>query len=294
MSARGDEQTRGLALVLLSTLAYGAMPIFAKAAYGAGVTAVTLLAWRFTLATGLFALLAAGHGPAGLRPRDHVRLWGIGAVFVVNAMAYFKGLERLPASTTAVLVYTYPVMVTLLSGFLGFDRFTLRGLVSALMAFSGCAFTAGGVQGGGTGVALVLFSALLYAVYLILGSRFAADLPPAAAASHTAQAAAAICVPWAASQGTVLLPPAPRAWAAVAAIAALSTVVALRALLSGMARIGAVRAAVLSSFEVVVSLVLSALFLGERLGPRQLAGAGLILGAVVLQNLGLLRSFRPS
>jgi drug/metabolite transporter (DMT)-like permease len=136
---------------------------------------------------------------------------------------------------------------------------------------------------------LILTSAFLYAVYMLLGSRFAAHLPAEAAASHTAQAAAAVCVPWAALQGTVLLPPVPRAWAAVFAIAALSTVVALRALLSGMARIGPVRAAVLSSFEVVVTLTLAALFLGETLGPRQLAGAALILGAVAFQNLGLLR-----
>jgi drug/metabolite transporter (DMT)-like permease len=56
-----------------------------------------------------------------------------------------------------------------------------------------------------------------------------------------------------------------------------------------MSRIGAVRASVLSSFEVVVTLVLAAVFLGEVLGPRQIAGAALILGAVVFQNLGVLR-----
>lgn len=288
MSAPKDEQSKGLALVLLSTFAYGAMPIFAKTAYAAGVKAAPLLAWRFTLATVLFALFATGRS-RGLAWRDHFRLWGLGGVFVVNALAYFKALETLPASTAAVLVYTYPVIVTLLSGFLGFDRFTLRGLLSALLAFSGCAFTAGAVQGGGPGVWLILLSAFLYSVYMLLGSRFAAHLPAEASASHTVQAAAVVCVPWAALQGTVLLPPSPRAWAAVLAIAAVSTVVALRALLSGMARIGPVRTAVLSSFEVVVTLCLAALFLGEHLGPRQLAGAALILGAVVLQNLGLLR-----
>ncbi len=34
---------------------------------------------------------------------------------------------------------------------------------------------------------------------------------------------------------------------------------------------------------------LAALFLGERRGPPQLGGAALILGAVLLQNLGTLR-----
>src|SRR6266581_2834444 len=55
--------------------------------------------------------------------------------------------------------------------------------------------------------------------------------------------------------------------------------------------VGPARAAVLSSFEVVVTMALSITLLGERLGPRQWLGAALILGAVVLQNLGALRPF---
>ena len=288
MAAPRDEQTKGLLLVLLSTLAYGAMPIFGKVAYASGVTAAPLLAWRFVIATAVFALIATPKSK-GLALRDRLRLWSIGIVFVVNALCYFKALETVPASTASVLVYTYPVMVTLLSGLLGFDYFTLRGLLSALLAFGGCALTAGSVEGGGPGVWLVLVSAFLYSVYMLLGSRFAAHLPAEATASHTAQAAAAFCVPFAILQGTVWLPPSPSAWIAVFAIAAVCTVVALRALLSGMARIGAVRAAVLSSLEVVVTMALAAVFLREHLGPRQLGGAALILGAVLLQNLGALR-----
>jgi len=288
MAVVRDEQTKGFLLVLLSTLAYGAMPIFGKVAYAAGARATSLLAWRFALATLLFALFATAKSK-GLARRDHFRLWAIGSVFVTNALCYFKGLESVPASTAALIVYTYPVMVTLISGVLGLDRFTLRGLVAAGMAFTGCALTAGTVEHGGPGVWLVLISALLYSIYMILGSRYAAHLPAEATASHTAQASAALCIPFALSQGEVLLPPEPRAWVAVLAIAFLSTVVALRALLSGMARIGAVKAAVLSSFEVVVTLILAALFLGEELGTRSLVGAALILGAVVLQNLATLR-----
>ena len=182
-------------------------------------------------------------------------------------------------------------MVTLLSGLLGFDRFTLRELIAAAPGLLGLRPHRGRRGRGGPGVWLILLSAFLYAVYMLLGSRFASHLPAEASASHTAQAAAACACPGRRCRAA-LLPPDPRAWAAVFAIAAVCTVVALRALLSGMARIGAVRAAVLSSFEVVVTLTLAALFLGEDLGPRQLAGAALILGAVVFQNLGVLRRWR--
>jgi drug/metabolite transporter (DMT)-like permease len=44
--------------------------------------------------------------------------------------------------------------------------------------------------------------------------------------------------------------------------------------------------------EVVVTMTLAVVVLGERLGPRQWAGAALILGAVALQNAAELRRLR--
>ena len=59
--------------------------------------------------------------------------------------------------------------------------------------------------------------------------------------------------------------------------------------LAGMALVGPTRASVLGSLEVIVTLVLAFLLLGERLSAWQWAGAGLILGALAFQSLGVLR-----
>ena len=285
MSGTADDQKRGLVLVFTSTLAYGAMPIFAKTTYEAGLESVTLLAWRFVLATLLFALLPSRARP-GLAWGDHARLWGIGSVFVGNAILYFEGLKRLPASTTAVIVYTYPVIVTLLSAAFGLEALTVRGVLAAVLAFSGCALTAGGVVAGGRGVVFALASAFIYATYIVLCSRFIHGVPPDVASLHLAQVATLGIGAWAWLHGGMALPRDPLAWLIVAAIAVLCTVVAMYAFLAGLYRVGPGRAAVLSSLEVLVTLALAYAFLGERLGPRQAAGALLILGAVVLQNLG--------
>ena len=66
-------------------------------------------------------------------------------------------------------------------------------------------------------------------------------------------------------------------------------IVSMIAFLAGMAIIGPSRAAVLSSLEVLVTLVFAFLLLGERLTLPQWAGAALIMGAVVFQNMGALR-----
>jgi drug/metabolite transporter (DMT)-like permease len=284
------DETRGLTLVALSTVAYGILPILGKVAYGAGVAVMPLLAWRYVVAAAF--LLALERGP---RPPlgERVRLWAIGSVFVVNSIAYFRALERIPASVTALVLYTYPVIVALLAALVGVERLTGRAVLAALGAFAGCALTARGAPADAplslSGVAWALVAALVYASYIVLSSRFGAGVPARVLALHLAQASAVACVAASLAGEGLSLPLDPRGLLAVAGIGVVSTVVAMIAFLAGMALVGPTRASVLSSLEVVVTLVLAFLFLGERLGPAQWAGAALILGAVAFQNIGALR-----
>jgi drug/metabolite transporter (DMT)-like permease len=284
------DETRGLALVALSTIAYGVLPILGKVAYATGVQALPLLAWRYVIAAALIAILQRGPRPP---LRERVRLWAIGSVFVFNSIAYFRALEEIPASVTALVLYTYPVIVALLAAAVGLERLTWRALLATLGAFAGCALTAGGAPGGEplrlSGVGWALAAALVYASYIVLSSRFGAGVPARVLALHLAQAAAVLCVAFSLADRGLALPLDPRGLLAVAGIGVVSTVVAMTTFLAGMALIGPTRASVLSSLEVIVTLVLAFAFLGERLGPWQWAGAALILGAVAFQSLGALR-----
>ncbi len=284
--AKEAAETRGIVLVLVSAVAYGTLPVLAKLAYGTGIRPAALLAARFAIASALFALLTRRKAPPW---RERLRLWGLGLVFVTNTFTYFTALETVPAATVALLIYSYPVIVTLLAALAGLEILRLRSLVSAVLAFAGCAFTASGPVAGGSGVGFALVTAVIYAVYIVLGTRFGAGVPAETAALHVSQVCAAAYIPWALFEGRGI-PADPWPWLLVVAIAVVPTVIALRTFLSGLARIGPARAAVLSSLEVVVTMALSLTLLGERLGPRQWLGAALILGAVVLQNLGALRS----
>lgn len=284
------DETRGLALVALSTVAYGVLPILGKVAYSAGVRPLPLLAWRYAIAAALIALLERGPRPA---LRDRLSLWAIGAVFVFNSIAYFRALEEIPASVIALVLYTYPVIVALLAALLGVERLTRRALLAAASAFAGCALTAGGARSGQppapSGVAWALVAAVVYASYIVLSSRFGRGFPARVLALHLAQAAAVICVAFALADGGLAVPLDARGLLAVAGIGVVSTVVAMTVFLAGMAIVGPTRASVVSSLEVLVTLVLAFALLGERLGPGQWAGAALILGAVALQNAAALR-----
>jgi drug/metabolite transporter (DMT)-like permease len=276
--------------VALSTLAYGIQPLFGKAAYAAGVAPLTLLAWRYLIALVCLELLERGPRPP-LATR--LRLWGVGSVFVVNSVAYFMALEALPASVTALLLYSYPVIVALLAALVGVEALTWRSLVAAVAAFTGCALTAGGLglSAGlpARGVAWALVAAAVYASFVVLSSRFGADVGARVQALHLMQVSTLLCCVMALLGPGFSVPSEAKAILSIVAMAVVSTIVSMTAFLAGMAIIGPSRASVLSSLEVLVTLVLAFLLLGERLSPPQWAGAALILGAVAFQNAGALR-----
>jgi len=283
-------EARGLVLIAISTIAYGVQPIFGKVAYAAGVEPLPLLAWRYLIALVCLELLERGRRPP-LRVR--MRLWGLGSVFVFNSIAYFMALDALPASVTALVLFSYPVIVAVLAALTGVERLTGRALLAALAAFAGCALTAGGLRLDSglpaRGIAWALAAAVVYAGFVVLSSRFGGGVPARMLALHLVQVAAVLCAVFALLGPGLSLPRDPRAWLSVAAIAVVSTVVSMTLFLAGMALVGPSRASVLSSLEVLVTLVLAFLLLGERLSPQQWAGAALILGAVAFQNAAALR-----
>lgn len=284
------DDLRGAALVLASTVAYGSMAILAKIAYAGGVGPVGLLAFRFALASALFA--AGARGARALPWRLRVRLWALGAVFVVNAVSYFTALRLAPASLVSVLVFTYPIMVMFLGALFGLEPLAVRGLLAAALATAGATLAVGGSAAGATatGVVLALVAAFLYAAYVVIGSRLVATVPTEAVARHVVGASAVLAAPWAWLRGELVLPGSASAWLSLLVIGTVSTYVAMRAFLAGVERIGAGRASVLSTTEVFVTVGLAATLLGEPLGLRQLSGAGLVLAAVLLQNVSALRA----
>ncbi|WP_009970303.1 DMT family transporter, partial [Burkholderia pseudomallei] len=76
-------------------------------------------------------------------------------------------------------------------------------------------------------------------------------------------------------------PRAAAGWAALVAIALVSTVAAMLAFFAGLARLGAARTSMLSTLEPVVTVALAAALFGETLTPLQWAGGVAILAAVL-------------
>src|SRR5438128_12693014 len=133
-----NRDAMGVALVIGSACCFGTLGVFGKLAYRLGLTTPQLLSYRFALAAVLL-WLAAAVTRQGLPPRRSLIGLAImgGAGYVGQSASYFSALHFIPVSTTALLLYTFPVVVTLLAAVLFHESLGWMKLGAVGLAFLG-------------------------------------------------------------------------------------------------------------------------------------------------------------
>jgi drug/metabolite transporter (DMT)-like permease len=289
----------GLLLVLLSAIGYSFFSIFTKTIYDGGLAnPLDVLVWRFVLATPFIWIGVAARGlrrqnkPAqqvGV-PVPRLRLLAMGLLTGVVAMSAFFALERLPVSLYTVLIYTYPAMVAVGALFFG-ERLGLMGWMALAATLVGAVLLLlPGLVGGFTeidplGVVLVFINALTYSLYILFSSRFLRGVQDQAQASAWNISGALIFVCVILLIRGVNLPPSASVWAALVGLALISTAIPIFSFYAGMQQIGPARAAIISTIELVLTLLWAMWLRNELLGLPQIIGALLVMGSVVLLQL---------
>jgi len=283
-------RTWGPLLCLLSAAAFGAMAIFGKYAYDAGVTVGDLLLVRFAMAAAVLLPLAFATGALrGLARRAVLAALAMGAVgYATQAGLFFLALERMDASLLALVLYTYPAFVLVGAVLLRREKATRKRVLALVAALSGTVLVLAGAGGGAVdalGVAMGVGAALAYTTYILVGDKVLAGTPPLALSALVCSGATATFLLVSVPSGGPELAFAAEGWGWLAAIALVSTVAAVIAFFAGLERVGPSAAAILSTLEPVVTVGLAAAAFGESLAGVQLLGAGLVLSAIVVMQL---------
>jgi drug/metabolite transporter (DMT)-like permease len=301
----------GVGLTVVSAFAFGSGALFAKPVYAAGVDWLALMTWRFTFGALLsWAWVAVmnrgrgGRGPRafmrGLDRRAVVVALALGVLYTGNSSTYYAGLETVPASLAALIVYTYPAIVAVLAVRFGRRLEGRRAWAALGLALLGVALAIGTIDAKAlppaSGLALMVASPLIYSVWIILSARLAGERRSGVASSlaggpdptvvSAVMMSATASAFWVA--GLVLGRPAlpgqipAEAWGGILGVGVISTFVAIQGFYAGAHRIGAARASLVSTVEPIWTIVLAGILFGERLTPLQLVGGALILGGVVI------------
>jgi drug/metabolite transporter (DMT)-like permease len=259
-----------------------------------------VLAWRYGLAAVVLASFSSFTvGARALRlPRARalrMLLLGGGGQAAVSFLS-LSSLRYVSAATLAFLFYTYPAWVALFAALRGTEPVDLKRGIALALSLAGIAIMVGapGTDVSTVGALLALSAAVVYALYIPLIGRLGSGLAPAVTSAYIAVGATVIFVVSDFIQGTATLPTSAGSWAAIATMAVLSTAIAFIVFLRGLAVLGPVRTAIVSTVEPFWTAVLGALVLSQPLTRSTVFGGAMIAAAVLLLQLRGRRSAAQS
>jgi drug/metabolite transporter (DMT)-like permease len=284
-------RSSGTVFCLSSGAAFGSMAIFGKLAYDEGANVATLLAVRFTIGAVLFWALVAAQGSLrdarALARRDVGISLALGAAgYAAQAGLYFVALERIDASILALLLYTFPAMVTVAAVAIGRERFSARRIAALGLTSGGLVLVLAGAAAGAfdpLGAGLAVGAAVVYTIYILVSERAAVRISPYLLSALVCTGAAVTLTLGSSLIGQLHpVDVTAKGWLWLGCIAVVSTVVAIGFFFAGLRRVGPSTASILATVEPVVTVFLAFLVFGETLAAVQIVGAALVLTSVVV------------
>ena len=168
-------KNKGLAAVVAAGTFWGTMGFFARNLYAVGFGPLEVAQTRITtglLLVGLY-ILVFNRGHFKVKLKDIWCFLGTGIVsLLLFSTCYFSALNYTSLAVAAILLYTAPFFVMLLSLILFKERMNGKKVFALLLAFAGCVLVSG--VGGDMafswkGILLGLGSGFFYALYSIFG-----------------------------------------------------------------------------------------------------------------------------
>lgn len=280
------KQLTGILLIALSAASFGTLAIFGRFLYAEGLDTFTMLFLRFGLAALLMLVILVVRREKFPRGKILLQLVGMGALgYVGQSFSYLTAIQYASAGLVALLLYLYPMFVFILSVIVLHEKATWVKIAAIMIALLGTALTVDPAGGQLPGILLAISAALIYSVYIIVGTNVMKHVS-AMQSSLVIFASAGVVYGILMAFHGVHLPSTSLGWINILGIVLVATVIPVIAFLAGLERIGPTNAALLSTLEPVVTVLLAAWIFGERLQSIALLGGGMILIAVILLTRG--------
>lgn len=274
-------------------------------AYDAGMEPLSFVAWRALIglaATVAFVTWQVRSGrehlarPGSLTRRERLLLGVAGATGFTLNLAMFIAFDRITVALALLGFYTYPAMVAVVAVALGRERIDRPKGVALALATAGMVLVvaaqldpAQGIAFDALGFGLALGAALSQAIYVSIAKDGYRRVPTSQATTVVLATTVFLCALLAIGTGggPALVRPItdPGLLPIVLFTGVFAAAIPSLAFLTGIRRIGGMRAGILMLFEPVVGVALAAWLLSEPLQPVQaVGGAAILAAALVLQR----------
>lgn len=215
---------------------------------------------------------------------------GICSIVFFN-YCYFEAIERIGgAAIPALLLYTAPIFVMILSAIIFQEKITTRKVVALIATFAGLGFVTGAFTGGehlSIGALLLgLGSGLGYALYSIFGKLVTDKYDAVTITFYTFTVAAIGVIPMSGICSKAELLWSGKAILAALGLAFFSTVLPFLLYTKGLQKVEASKASILATVEPFVAAIVGIVFFHETFYLTKVIGMLLIVFAIIYLNLG--------
>ena len=281
-------------LIIIAACFWGSMGIFVRRLTTFGFDSIQIVSIRVTLAALIFSLLLLIRDRSGFRIslRDVPLFLGLGLGSILFfTVCYFAAITIMPLSTAAILLYTSPIWITLMSALFFHEKMNGRKVMALLLAFGGCVLVSG-ISGEGitfTGLLLGLGSGIGYGLYSILGTVALRKYSPYVVTTYTFLIAA--MGSWVICKPMDMLSKFEKADDLTGLIffcsltALVTAVIPFLAYTLGLRSVEASKAGIIATIEPVVATLVGIVCFSESLTFLSGMGIVMVLAAVIILNI---------
>jgi drug/metabolite transporter (DMT)-like permease len=290
-------QPRAFFTLLLLAAMFGANHVAARVAFDHGLDVATAVAVR-SLGTAIVVALIVQ--AVGLRWQLQARQWrvlgGIGALITVQSLCLYSAVARLPVALALLAFNTFPLWAALSSWLVYRQRpapavlwvmpVILLGLALALDVSGAASGLGAAAQWGsiGAGVAFALMAAAVFGLALVITQHEVAAVDGRVRTAITMGLVGLVALAVTQLQGGAHWPQAAAGWWGLLLLTVLYGT-GFTVMFVLLPRLGVVGNSPILNVEPVFALVMAWAVLGQAIAPVQVAGALLVVAAVVALGL---------
>ena len=280
-----------IAVLLVIAVTFSLNHVAARIAFDHGAGVVTAVVFRSVgTALALLGLLLVLRVPLALPRATTARALAIGVVVAVQSYCIYAAVARLPVALALLTFNTYPLVFALMAWAGGLGRPSPRALLAMLTALFGLALALDVARSGaglaerwgeiGAGVAYAAGASLCFALVLYLNARWLHGVDGRVRSLLAMASCGAVALAVAGATGTLVLPADGTGWLGLALLtvfygSAITALFVVQPHLRPASDIGVL------NFEPVALIFLAWAILGQVLAPSQIAGALVVVAAIV-------------
>ncbi|HEY3248285.1 MAG TPA: EamA family transporter [bacterium] len=285
---------RGILQISLAAALWGSLGVAGRFAFDAGLTPLAVAFYRATIAFVVVAAATSLTDPTRLRiRRGDVLLFGLFGLISIAIFfyVYLFAISKTTVATAAILLYTAPAWVLILSRPIFGEPLTPPKLAAVALAFAGCVLVVRGYDFAALrptlpGTLAGLASGFTYALYSIFGKTALRRYPPQTTLTYALGIGSVFLGAMTYATGQFDAAALRAGWPMVVYLGLVTTLLAQFLYLSGLREVEAGRASLVATLEPVVAAVLGYVLLRERLDLLQaIGGAAVLSGIVVVRRL---------